>query len=145
VLQLPQATTESFDSSALDEKRNRRFAWRAILLAVPLIYIETLREALGNLASAEYQRMVWLGASANEVDSFEEASCHAFDDSGLSVALDNGEAESALGGEAVESLRALDKTLGGVDVQQPVPALIASSEMDAVRSAAKRALDLLPA
>jgi hypothetical protein len=45
---------------------------------------EVLKWGLEDLSDREAHELIWLGNSATEVSSFEEAVCQTFDDSGLS-------------------------------------------------------------
>ena len=111
---------------------------------VPVIYLNNLRAALRDLASADFQRRVWLGSTDDEIDSFEEAVSRTFDDSGLAVALDQDRAEPLLGENAVHCLRALRHAVSQVDVRQPVRELVDGDEMAKVRSLAGEAVEALP-
>lgn len=136
---------EAARNATLEEKR--RTARREILLDVPpAILIDHVRDGLSALSDKAHQRNVWMRLdNGGQMDSFEEAVCRVFDDSGLGDALDKGKAVPLIGEEAVEHLKALRRLVGRVPIDQPVPDLVVESDaMDSVRDAARTATNSLP-
>lgn len=107
------------------------------------IYLAALREGLTELASEELQRQLWLSSDGRGVSSFDEAVSRTYDDSGLSVALEKGDAAERLAPQAVECLQQLRRALQSVDRSLAVEKLIASKGMTTVREVAKSALDAM--
>lgn len=105
------------------------------------VYGEMVRDALGELADAEYQRQLWSSLTPSGQSSLEECWERLFDDSGLGAALD-GQAE-VFGDQPDQCLRELDAALRLVPANGSADDVIASDEMVLVRSLANRALGLL--
>ena len=105
------------------------------------VYEEMVRDALSELADAEYQRQLWTSLTPSGQSSFEECWERLFDDSGLGDALD-GQTE-VFGEQPDQSLRELDAALRQVPANASADDVIASDEMVLVRSLANRTLGLI--
>ena len=97
-----------------------------------------VKEALAELADAEYRERVWLAADG-EVSSPEESFCQLFDDSGLGHALDSG--GGAFNASIDDKLRALDQLPTKAAAGTPAPRdVLDHDEIDVVRGLAAAAL-----
>jgi hypothetical protein len=103
------------------------------------IYTSNLRNGLTQLASEPLQRRLWLATGGPEVGSFHEAVAQTYEDSGLSDVLDSPSVDKALGSELAELLRELAEAISSVETDRPVQDLIASPDMNRVRSLAEAA------
>lgn len=85
------------------------------------ICLSTILDALTELADRSYQERVWAGLAAAEMSSFEECAERLFDDSGLSIALEQG---TVFGVEVDGLLRDLSRNVVEFDVApgRPGPA-----------------------
>ena len=101
--------------------------WRAVgreILSTcpppPTILIDHVRDGLSALSDKAHQRNVWMRLhDGGQMDSFEEAVCRVFDDSGLGDALDKGGAVPLIGEEAVERPRSAQGRLVGSSAIRP--------------------------
>ena len=111
----------------------------------PGLYRSNLLAGLTELSDVDFQRRVWLADSGPEVSSFDEARCHAYDDSGLSTLLEKppAEVEKELGLKTPQLLRELAAKLAKVNTAKPVAELIESAEMDQVRALAGQARHII--
>lgn len=104
-----------------------------------------LLTSLRELADREFQEAVWLGRDPGSVSSFTEVVCGAFDDTGLSDALEAGEAEKELGRAISLLIGKLEEALKGVNKELSVEQLVASWPMSEVRSLSGQLITLLEA
>jgi hypothetical protein len=107
------------------------------------VYTETVRNALVELADAEYQQRVWSGESAeNEMSSFDEAVERLFGDSGLGLALDR--TDPVYGSQIDDEFRRLDHLVGRIDGARSPSEILRDPLLSEVRTLASeilRALD----
>jgi hypothetical protein len=92
---------------------------------------DLIREALTELADADYQRRVWTATSGPEVGSFSEAISRLYDDSGLGDALDAD--REVYGPELDGMLRSLATAIDGIDGRRPPAELIEDPHLVSVR------------
>ena len=96
-----------------------------------------IHEALQELSDESYQRRVWMASSGPEVSSYTEAVCMLFDDSGLDLRLESGE---AFGGSIDSLLKQLGVLLDGVPSNRAPLDIINDERMVDVRKLASRIL-----
>lgn len=107
------------------------------------VHVPNLMNCLRELADSEYQRRVWLGAGGNEMSSFTEAYCGAFDDTGLGDAIDADRCPPELDEDSYSALKRLGTAMSKIDDSGPPEALFRDPRMEKVRGLAQAALDLL--
>jgi len=109
------------------------------------IYLTELVESLEQLADREFQKRSWLAEHGPVISSFSEQVSQAFDDTGLSHAIDNGSLEMEVGADAARALGELDKAISKVDDELPPKELLDHVSMQRVRYLAQCALQKLHA
>ncbi len=93
-----------------------------------------IRNALAELADAEYQRQLWTGALEDQMGSLVEAHCALFDDSALGKELDLGR---PVFGEPVDAaLVDLGVLLRKIDDRRSPADILADPRLEEVRALA---------
>jgi hypothetical protein len=106
------------------------------------VYTEAVRDALAELADAEYQQRVWTGESAkNEMSSFDEAVERLFGDSGLGLALER--TDPVYGAQIDEELRRLDHLVVRMDGARTPSEILRDPLLSEVRTLASEILRAL--
>lgn len=115
-----------------------------LLRTVTVIQRENLIEELRDLADLGFQLEVWQGLRPGVMSSFAEVVCGVFDDSGLGDLLEDPQAARLkLGERATEAAPGLSNAVDQVDAERSVEELVTSSEMERVRTLARRLCGLL--
>jgi hypothetical protein len=104
-----------------------------------------MKWGLEDLSDRKAQERVWLGNSATEMSSFEEAVCATFDDSGLSDVLNSKLKILSLSAEFLEKVTRLEKAIRKIPDQIAPMAVINHRAMEEVRVAATDLLNYLNA
>jgi hypothetical protein len=101
---------------------------------------EIVEEALRELSDEQAQARLWRSSGGTEVSSLAEAKSRLWDDSGLADAMERGEIYNA----PIDSqLRRLRDVLRRVDENEPVDALLASTDLATARALANELLEAL--
>lgn len=99
------------------------------------VLTEHVRSALAELSDLDYQSRVWTGhGGAAEMSSFAECVERLFGDSGLDLALDNGEA--VFGSPVDDELRELGDLVMKIETVQDPDALLRHPRMRCARNRA---------
>lgn len=106
---------------------------------IPPIRLEKLREYLEVLQDKETQILIWTGKTEYVLD-FVETICGLFDDSGLSSAIEEGEASAFLGEDLANLLVQIGYLVDPIDPYMDPQELANLPEMEKVRRLAKEAL-----
>ena len=104
-----------------------------------IVHVEKLKRALQNLQDAEVQKRLWL-STGGEVSSLVEMACQAFDDTGLTDAIEDGSVSKQFDQETIISIDELSRALDAVDLSLPVLQLLTHPKMDIVRNRANHLL-----
>lgn len=104
---------------------------------------QALRGGLQELASREVQERLWVQGNGDEMSSFTEAICSVFDDAGVSRAMDSGVLQTYFSPEFCSKMRDLDRLVGVVPEDAAPEEVIASPEMERIRTLARRLLEIL--
>ena len=105
-----------------------------------MINIDQLIVSLQHLSDADFQRKAWLASEGPVVSSFSEDVCQVFDDTGLSIPLDNQTRPSELDEQTYALLQQLDSAVSRVDQSAPPEVLLRDPQVEKVRQIAARAL-----
>lgn len=108
-----------------------------------MINVEQLIAALRDLSDAGFQRRAWLASEGPVVSSFAEDVSQAFDDTGLSLALDAGRCPPEFKEQAFAALKELDSAVSRVDQSASPERLLKDPRVKEVRELAARALALV--
>jgi hypothetical protein len=101
---------------------------------------EIVEEALRELSDERAQARLWSSSGGAEVSSLAEARSRLWDDSGLADAMERGEVYSA----AIDThLRRLHDVLRRIDENEPVPVLLASTDLATVRALSSDLLEAI--
>ena len=99
---------------------------------------EIVEDALRHLADEAEQRRSWLASHGPEVYSWAEATCHLWDDSGLSSALDRPGVTYSV--EIDERLRQLHELMRRVDSERSPQDILGDPLLPRIRDLAARLL-----
>jgi hypothetical protein len=100
---------------------------------------EHVEDALRELSDQDEQERLWLAHDSHEISSLDECVSRLFDDSGLGDALDRGAVCSP---DIDAALRDLRQTLGKINRDRPVRALLADPDLTRARESAQALLFL---
>jgi len=103
------------------------------------LLLENLRE----LSDVTVQQRLWVHGSEKIMSSFTEAICGAFDDAGLTRALDSDAAEWPFSMDARRVAKELDRAVSLVPEDQRPEAIVRHASMDEVRGLAGELLRML--
>jgi len=96
--------------------------------------LELLLENLRELSDRNLQLRLWVHGDEDEMSSFSEAACGAFDDAGLTWALDSPDRQGQFSGNFWRVARSLDKAIGLVPHDESPEVILAHPAMVKVRS-----------
>jgi hypothetical protein len=102
------------------------------------VYTELVRQALNELADADYQRRVWAGEGGDEMSSFEECVELLFGDSGLDVALER--SQPVYGSTVDDELRKLHDLVARINGSRSTEEILQDPALDGVRELASAIL-----
>lgn len=108
-----------------------------------MVNLKQLIEALQALSDPEFQRRAWLASEGRVVSSFSEDVSQAFDDTGLTLALDADKCPDCLDEQVFSILRELSTVVKLVDQSEPPERLLKDPQLKKVRELSARALTLL--
>jgi hypothetical protein len=112
-------------------------------VVVQVIEVEKLMQCLRELSSREFQADAWVRGEGPEGSSFSESVSQAYDDTGLSDAIDAERCPIELTPESFDALKDLDAAISRVEQGMPPTALLDAPAMKVVRRKAEKALALL--
>lgn len=104
-----------------------------------------LVDKLKELASKDLQVRLWLQGSDNLMSSFEEAICGAFDDAGLTRAIDSGFLSKNYSDELCQMVNQLNTAVDKIPAMIAPQQVIDHPAMAEIRALSSRILELLEA
>jgi hypothetical protein len=107
------------------------------------VNVELLIENLRELSDRALQLALWANGDENNMSSLSEAACGAFDDAGLSWALDSSDRQGQFSRDVWRLAENLNKALSLVPHDESPEVTIAHPGMEKVRSLASELLGLI--